>query len=174
LNGIFGNWTLGSTNTIASGNPVAFSGGRQVYNANSSADGVVFGNSLTLQQLVQRTETQTTGFVKSCNCIDTNVSGISLANGAPNPAYLAPAQQAGVFASPLYYTGKTTFALNMSLQKEFAIRERWRLGFYADATNWLNHPFFSQGNISTTATTFGQITSAAGTRSVLLRGYLNF
>jgi len=173
LNKIFGNWTVGSTNTIASGNPVAFSGGRSTFNT-TATDGVVFGNGLTLQQLVQRTGDQTTGFVKSCNCIQTNVSDIRLANGAPNPAYLAPAQQAGVWAAPLYYTGKTTIALNLSLQKEVTIRERWRLGFYADSTNWLNHPFFSQGAITTTGTTFGNITSAGGTRSILLRGYLNF
>ena len=29
LNEIVGDWTVGSTNTIAAGNPVAFSGGRQ-------------------------------------------------------------------------------------------------------------------------------------------------
>jgi len=96
------------------------------------------------------------------------------ANGAPNPTYLAPAQTAGTWAAPLFYTGKTTFAFNLSLQKEFHIKERWRLGFYAESTNWLNHPFFSQGTISTTSTSFGNITSNGGTRSVLLRGYLNF
>jgi hypothetical protein len=173
LNGILGNWTIGSTNTIASGNPVAFSGGRSVFNT-TATDGVVFGNGLTLNQLVQDTETQSTGYVASCTCIKTNVSNISLANGAPNPTSLAPSQVAGQWAAPLYYTGKTTFAFNLSLQKEILIKERWRVGFYADSTNWLNHPFFSQGNISTTATTFGQITSAAGARTVLLRGYLNF
>ena len=173
LNKIFGDWTVGSTNTIGSGNPVAFSGGRSTFN-NFATDGVVFGNGLNLQQLLQRTSNQVTGYVASCTCIKTNVSDIIQANGAPNPAYLAPAQTAGVWAAPLYYTGKTIFALNASLQKQVRIKERWLLGFYLDSTNWLNHPFFGQGTMSTTATTFGQITGASGTRSVLLRGYLNF
>jgi hypothetical protein len=127
--------------------------------------------------VVQDTETQTTGYVAACTCIRTVAAGTSnlvSANGSPNPAYLAPAQTAGVWATPLYYTGKTTIAFNLSVQKEFHIKERWRLGFYADSTNFLNHPFFSQGTLSTTSTSFGNITSAAGSRTVLLRGYLNF
>ena len=173
LNGILGDWTIGSTNTVSSGNPVAFSGGRSTFNT-TATDGVVFGNGLTLQQLVQDTSDQTSGYVASCTCIKTNTASLVQANGAPNPTYLAPAQIAGTWATPLYYTGKTTFALNLSLQKQFHIKERWTLGFYADATNWLNHPFFSQGTVSTTSTTFGNITGAGGARTVLLRGYLNF
>jgi hypothetical protein len=173
LNKILGDWTLGSTNTIASGNPVTFSGGRSTFNT-TATDGVVFGNGLSLPQLIQDTETQVGGYNASCTCIKTNISSLVAANGAPNPTYLAPAQTAGTWAAPLFYTGKTTFAFNLSLQKEFHIKERWRLGFYAESTNWLNHPFFSQGTISTTSTSFGNITSNGGTRSVLLRGYLNF
>jgi hypothetical protein len=173
LNKVLGDWTLGSTNTIASGNPVTLSGGRSTFNT-FATDGVAFGNGLNLQQLIQDTSTQVGGFNASCTCIKTNISSLVGANGAPNPAYLAPAQTAGTWAAPLFYTGKTTFALNLSLQKEFHIKERWRLGFYAESTNWLNHPFFSQGTVSTTSTSFGNITSAIGTRSVLLRGYLNF
>ena len=173
LNKILGDWTLGSTNTVSSGNPVTFSGGRATFNT-TATDGVVFGNGLNLQQLLHDTSDQVGGYNASCTCIKTNIASLVQANGAPNPAYLAPAQTAGVWASPLFFTGKTTVALNLSLQKEFRVKERWRLGFYADATNWLNHPFFSQGSLSTTATTFGNITGNAGTRSVLLRGYLNF
>jgi hypothetical protein len=49
-----------------------------------------------------------------------------------------------------------------------------RVGLYSEANNFLNHPFFSQGSLSLTATTFGTITSASGNRTILVRGYLNF
>jgi hypothetical protein len=102
------------------------------------------------------------------------VSDIIQANGAPNPAYLAPRQTPGVMGSPIWYTGKTSIGLNMALTKEFRIRERCKLGFWGEATNFLNHPFFGMGSLSTTGTTFGQITSASGNRTILLRGYLDF
>jgi hypothetical protein len=173
MNKILGDWTAGSSNQITSGGWSTISGGRLPFNG-TATDGVVFGNGLNLQQLVQDTATQTTGYVASCTCIKTNVSNIIQANGSANPAYYAPSQVAGQWATPLYYVGKTAFVFNLSLQKEFQIKERFRLGFYAEATNFLNHPFFSQGSTSTTATTFGYITSASGARTVLLRGFLNF
>jgi hypothetical protein len=42
------------------------------------------------------------------------------------------------------------------------------------ALNFLNHPFFNVGNSVPTATTFGQITGASGTRTVQFRASLDW
>jgi hypothetical protein len=65
--------------------------------------------------------------------------------------------------------------LNMSLNKVVRIRERLNFGFRMEALNFLNHPFFtSLGTLTTTSTSFGQISSTSGARSVLLRAYLSW
>jgi hypothetical protein len=174
LNGVLANWTLSNTNQIISGGPGSFSGARLTVNQWAGSS-VVFGNGLTMSDLLERVQTMRTGnYDSTCGCFRTNVADIIQANGSPNPAYLAPAQTPGVMGSRTWYTGKTSFSLNMALTKEFVIRERFKLGFWAQATNVLNHPFFGMGNLTTTGTNFGNITSASGTRTMLVRSYLNF
>jgi hypothetical protein len=61
------------------------------------------------------------------------------------------------------------------LNKSVRIKERLNVGFRLEALNFLNHPFFtSLGSNSVTANSFGQVSSASGTRSVLLRAYLSW
>jgi hypothetical protein len=173
LNKIVGNWTVGSINTITSGAPVMLSGGLLTYNQ-WAGDGVSFGNGMNIDQLLQRTATKTSGYDPSCLCFHTNVSDIVQANGSVNPADFSRNMNAGQIGARQWYTGKTSFGFNLSLDKRFRITERVQMGLWAEANNFLNHPFFSQGSLSLTATTFGNITSASGTRTILMRGYLNF
>jgi hypothetical protein len=42
------------------------------------------------------------------------------------------------------------------------------------ALNFLNHPFFDVGNSSPTSTTFGQITTASGTRTMQFRASIDW
>ena len=104
----------------------------------------------------------------------TNVSDIIQANGSVNPSIFAPAQVAGQIGARQWYTGKTSFSLNMAVTKRFRINERVAMSFYGEATNFLNHPFFNQGSLTITGTTFGQITGASGNRTILMRAYLDF
>ena len=112
----------------------------------------------------------------TCSCIRTVVQGnpILAVNGAPNASYLAPQAIPGVMGGMLFYTGKATFSFNLALTKEIRISERARFGIYAEAANFLNHPFFGYGTISATSTRFGDISSASGARSMQLRAYLDF
>jgi hypothetical protein len=184
LNGILGNWTVASTNQVISGAPTLLLGGgssvgggngRSVFNDLGADGGVAFGNGMNVNQLLQSTASQATGnYDTTCQCIRTNVSGIVQANGAVNPAYYAPAQVAGQIGGRIFYPGKTSISLNMALTKRFRINERVALSFYGEASNWLNHPFFSQGSLTITGTTFGQITGASGNRTILMRGALDF
>ncbi len=173
LDRIVGGWTLGSINTITSGSPVLVTGGRATFNTTADG-GVLFGNGMTMGQLLQRTSSQTSGFVASCTCIKTNTSDIVQANGTVNPAYFQAGQTPGVIGGALYYTGKTGINLALSLQKTMRITERVNFRLYADASNWLNHPFFSQGSLSLTASSFGNITSASGNRTMFVRWSMDF
>ncbi len=118
LNAAIGGWTVGTVNTISSGAPIALTGGRLTFNAfgttPTGADGgVIFGNGVNINSLVNATSTQVGSFDKSCTCIRTNVSNLTLSNGVVNPAVLEAAQTPGVIGSPVWYTGKTAFTFNL-------------------------------------------------------------
>ena len=72
------------------------------------------------------------------------------------------------------FYGKTTFQLDMNLSKDLRLTERLRMKFHAEISNFLNHPFLGSGNTSVTSTNFGYITSATGSRSIALRGSLDW
>ena len=173
LNAAFGGWTIGSINTISSGAPSNFTGGRATFNTTADG-GVVFGNGQSINSLLQATATQVSGFDKSCTCIHTNVSSLVLSNGVVNPAVVQAAQTPGVIGSPVWYYGKTGFTFNLSATKNVRFTERVNMRLYAEATSWLNHPFFSQGSLTLTGSTFGNITGTSGTRSMILRWSLDF
>jgi len=54
------------------------------------------------------------------------------------------------------------------------ITERLRMKLHAEISNFLNHPFLGGGNSGVTSTSFGYITAASGSRSVALRGSLDW
>jgi hypothetical protein len=71
---------------------------------------------------------------------------------------------------------KTTFEVDMSLNKDFKITERLKMGINFQVYNALNHPFLPLANTNSTATTFGTITSSTtgiyGSRTGQLRAYI--
>jgi hypothetical protein len=176
LDRAFGGWVLGGVEQIATGAPSILSSGRDTVNQLSQS-GVVFGNGLTLNQLRQDLATipDRNFVVPGAGALLSNVSSIRVSSGAANPTYYAPASTPGVFGNLVYLYGKSTFTLNMALSKSVKIRERLNVGFRMEALNFLNHPFFtSLGSSSVTANSFGQVSSTSGTRSVLLRAFVNF
>ena len=56
---------------------------------------------------------------------------------------------------------------NVSLRKEFALHETWKLAFVADALNVFNWVRFGMPNLSITSTSFGKITSVANSPRVV-------
>jgi hypothetical protein len=173
LNAAIGGWTIGTVNTISSGSPIALTGGRATFNTTADG-GVIFGNGATTNSLLSATSTQAGGFDRTCTCIRTNVQNLTLSNGTVSPAVLQAAQTPGVIGSPVWYIGKTSFTLNLSMTKNVRFSERVNMRLYAEASNWLNHPFFSQGSLTLTGSTFGNITSTSGTRTMILRWSLDF
>ena len=71
--------------------------------------------------------------------------------------------------------GPHLFNTDMSLFKMFAIKERVRFTFRAEAFNVWNNPEFSNPNANIEAATFGNITSTSvGARVFQLGGKLSF
>ena len=183
---ILGEWVIGGVEKVISGYPSLLTGGRQTVNTNTgstSTPGVVFGNGLTLAALRDKLGTVEGSYNPSCACFKTNVADIINANGSPNTAYYGPGQTAGQFGGIVYFYNKTTFELDASLNKDFRITERLRMGVNFQLYNMLNHPFLNFGSTSPTATTFGYITSTvagnssgttAGTRTGQLRAYVSW
>jgi len=175
LDSLLGEWVLGGVEKVISGYPSLLSGGRSTVN-NLSTAGITLGNGVTLDQLRNRLASVVGNYDPACACLHTNVSDIIQANGAPNPAYYGPGATAGQFADLSYMYSKTTFEVDMSLNKDFKITERLRMGINFQLYNALNHAFLPLANTNSAATTFGTITSSTagiyGNRTGQLRAYL--
>jgi len=168
-----GGWVLGGVEQIATGSPTILNSSRDTFN-NLVQSGVTLGNGLTLNQLQHDLSTiPNQNQVVSGNLIG-NVSSIVQSSGIANPADYGPASTPGVFSDLLYIRTTTSFTLNMSLNKQIQIKERLKVGFRLEALNFLNHPFFALGSTSVTANSFGQISTANGNRTVLLRAFVNW
>jgi hypothetical protein len=78
--------------------------------------------------------------------------------------------------SPSSYRGLGTFTLNMQASKAVTINAERNitLRLRADAINLLNRPIWGTPNLNIDSTSFGQITSATGNRSVVLGARVEF
>jgi hypothetical protein len=178
LDRVVGGWTIGGRETIASGNPLLLNGGRNTV-SNLTQSGVVFGGGFTPEQLQKALSKVSGGFSNIALISDVasiatiNTSGTTRTSQV-NPSLYAPASTPGQFAAFVYLRNNNLYTLDMSVNKDVRITERWRLTLRLVALNFLNHPFFDIGNSSPTATTFGQITSASGTRTMQFRASLDW
>ncbi len=87
----------------------------------------------------------------------------------PVPGLLGSMSQAA-------YRGLGTFTLNMQLSKAVTINTEHNitLRLRADAINLLNRPIWGTPNLNIDSTSFGQITSASGTRNIVLGARVEF
>lgn len=174
LSRVLGNWKIGGIDRIIAGGTGWLTGGRATFNTWADG-GVVFGKGLTARELIRRLDTIVGDYDYSCRCFRTNVADIQLPNGAVNPDYYRPGDTPGVIGYDVKYRGKTTFQLDLSVSKEILISERVRMGLKANISNFLNHPFRTgYGSTTATGTSFGQVSSFSGTRTMNIRAYIDF
>jgi len=180
LDRLVGGWTLGGRETIASGNPFVLNGGRNTV-SNLTQSGVVFSGAFTPEQLQKALSNVTGGFnpttlISDVASIATITQAGSVRTSAVKPELYAPASTPGQFAAFVYLRQNNLYLLDMSVNKEVRITEGMRLTFRLVALNFLNHPFFeiNTGNASPTSTSFGQITTANGTRTMQFRVSLDW
>jgi hypothetical protein len=180
LDRIVGGWTLGGRETIASGHPFLLNGERNTVN-NLSQSGVVFGGGLTPEQLQKALSKAVGGFTPTSLISNvasiattTQIDGVSTSQAKPE--LYAPASTPGQYAAFVRLRQNNLYQLDMSVNKDIRINERMRLTLRLVALNFLNHPFFqiNTGNASPTSSSFGQITSASGTREMQFRVSLDW
>ncbi len=173
-----GGWTLGGRETIASGHPLLLDGGRSTVN-NLSQAGVVFSGGFTPDQLQKALSTVSGSF--SNVALISNVASIATITGSGNtrqtqvnPSLYAPAATPGQYSEFVFLRNNGLYTFDMSVNKDVRITEKWRMTLRLVALNFLNRPFFNIANSSPTATTFGQITGAGGTRTMQFRASLDW
>ncbi|MBZ5583177.1 MAG: carboxypeptidase regulatory-like domain-containing protein [Acidobacteriia bacterium] len=152
-NAITGGWSLTSTYTFQTGQPILWMNG----STNNPGDYVYFGAPLNLDnRAVGKNAFDTTAFdVKSANAFQYHVRTF--------PTTFQSLRQDGIND------------WNASLGKTFDIRESTSLRIQCDAFNVVNHPTFAAPNAQASATGFGQITSQANrTRMLQLWARLRF
>jgi hypothetical protein len=180
LDRIVGGWTLGGRETIASGHPLLLNGGRNTV-SNLTQSGVVFGSGFTPEQLQKALSQVSGGF--SPTALISNVANIatittsgSTKTSQVNQSLYAPASTPGQFGAFTYIRHNNLYILDMSINKDIRITERWRMTLRLVALNFLNHPFFeiNANNASPISTSFGQITSASGTRTMQFRASIEW
>jgi hypothetical protein len=143
-----GGWTLGTITTFQTGTPVVLNGG--YLTLNEKDPGVVFQPGTTLADVQSSAGVYHTG---NAWAYFINPKYIA-SNGAANYSAIAPESTAGQFGYHPFLYGPHWFAMDVSLNKRFPIRERFLFALQAECLNILNHP------------TWGPVTSGASTASV--------
>ena len=110
-----------------------------------------------------------------------NISNIANITGSGNtrqtqvkPDLYAPASTPGQYSEFVYLRNNNLYTLDMSINKDIRITEKVRMTLRLVALNFLNHPFFDVANSSPTSTTFGQINSGSGTRTMQFRASIDW
>ena len=92
-----------------------------------------------------------------------------------DPDYYKSGITPGTIGILIPYVNKWSYQLDLSVTKEIPVSERVRMGLKLDISNFLNHPFQTgRGNSSDTSTSFGQLSSFGGTRTMRIRAYIDF
>jgi len=132
INFLIGNWQLDASETHQSGAPVSW--GNIIFNGNLHDIPLLSG-----QSTVDRWFNVDAGFNRN--------SAQQLANNIrPFPLRLSGVR------------GDSQTLVNFSLLRNYAIRERIKTQFRAEAYNALNHPVFDLPNTTPTSSTFGTVT----------------
>ncbi|MDX2152459.1 MAG: carboxypeptidase regulatory-like domain-containing protein [Bryobacteraceae bacterium] len=159
LRNLIGNWTLAGTYTYES---------PQFATVQSGLDSNLNGDSAPDRAVVNPAGQAGTGSgVTALTNSGGQVVGY-LANN-PNARYITAG--AGVFPN----AGRNTLEMNpinnvdLSVQKNFNITERWRINFRADAYNAFNHAQYTPGQINNIA-----LTSRTATRNFLIPSHPDF
>jgi hypothetical protein len=181
LNGVVGDWTLGSVFIVQSGAPIQLTGGgfQTVNTTNAISNGVRLAPGVTFDQiadLFNSDRTRLTGRAGSTDlqrlAVDPKLIG---PDGRANPQYLIPNATPGDFGQILFLRDKNTFTWNVSMTKNFSIEEKGRLTVFASFNNVLNHPRWGFPDANAFSQTFGVVNGAAGgNRTINLRATLSF
>lgn len=148
--------------------------GRSTYN-NTSDGGIVLKNGLTVKDLqnAMRTSQSTIGDGRSFWFLDPKFIGPD--TQASKDWFGNPTEPGQYVSGPIILYGKNYFNIDLALNREIRIKERFRLSIWAQALNALNHPSFlptSIGGIN--ASNFALISGPSGNRTMQFRVNVKF
>jgi hypothetical protein len=154
VNGLISGWTVGIKTYIYSGAPFSVTDSQIASDVNST------GVLTPLADLIVPS-----AFGLHCN--KSNAVGqpcLALTNFAtyPGSGVASPIQTDWGNTAPDSFRGPGYFDIDGTLQRSFAIREKYKFVFGLQAYNVLNHPNFANPSGSLTSNSFGQITSTLG------------
>lgn len=154
VNGLIAGWTLAFKTYVYSGAPFSVSDSKIATDVNAS------GVLTPLADLVVPS-----AFNTSCNggnAIGTPCLAKTAFATYPGSGVNAPIQTDWGNIAPNSFRGPAYFDLDMTLQRAFAIKERYKFTLGIQAYNVLNHPNFANPSGSLTSGAFGEITSTLG------------
>src|SRR5437763_11861618 len=148
LKSVFAKWQMNGVITLQTGTPFNVSTGTDT--ANTSASG-------TYRPNLVGTATQNCGRGHLVGCIDPTAFSIAgLYPATQNYAY-------GNLGRNIFH-GPGAETLDLSLLKNFPIRERVKFQFRFETFSLLNHANFANPSATINTASFGNITSASGNR----------
>jgi hypothetical protein len=154
VNGFIAGWTVAFKTYIYSGAPFSVTDSKISTSVNSS------GVLTPLADLVVPSAFNTScngGNAVSAPCLPKTDFATY-----PGSGISAPIQTDWGNIAPNSFRGPGYFDLDMTLQRSFAIREKYKFTFGMQAYNVLNHPNFANPSGSITSSAFGQITNTLG------------
>lgn len=178
---VIGGWSMSGIATWNSGSPFSIVSARGTLN-NTTANGINPSSNntattlLTGGQLGNIVKFQMTGngpYIVGLNAINpSDGRGVSPDGSAPfsGQVFFNPAAGTVGTLQRRFFSGPSSFDLDMGLQKRVNITERIFAELRAEAVNVLNHPTFYTGDQSINSTTFGKISSTLNSRRILQLG----
>ncbi len=154
VNGLIAGWTVGLKMYIYSAAPFSVSDSKIATSVNAS------GVLTPLADLVAPSAFGT--HCNSSNSIGQACMPFTDFATYPGSGVAAPLQTDWGNVSPNSFRGPGYFDTDVTVQRTFAIKERYKFVFGAQAYNILNHPNFANPSGSLTSNSFGQITSTLG------------
>jgi carboxypeptidase family protein len=178
LEGVVGNWTLGSIFVFQTGQPIQLTGGFQTVNTNDNfSNGVGLAPGVTMEQIQEMFDAQLTRISRPDTtdlqrlAVDPRLIG---PDNRANPQYLLPNTTPGEFGQLLFLRDRNTFQWDVSMTKTFQFIEKVHFQVFAGVNNVLNHPRWGFGNADVFSTSFGVVGAPGGNRSMNLRATLSF
>lgn len=175
INQIVGGWTVGTILTYESGFPFRVTGGFRTFN--DYGDGGLVLNGVTTSQLQSAVGVH---HVSGPFVFDFNPSVLSSTSTTTCSSHLTGVCQnivPGTLSGDFWLHGPHLWNDDISISKDFPIRENLKFVFQSEFLNAFNHPNWSNPNASITSGSFGttgNLSNMNGPRQIEFRARIDF